>query len=150
MQLTFPWEDVWFGMALSRVATGPDLAMVHLDKPLFADVKRTGVSTTMWVSPSTLVWHDLGERMGHGPPRKVPEVIRHVHRYALARHCNVPLLGLRCHEHRACSGAQWRRCKQRLDTTSNCSSELRHFNSTLYASSTHVRKRRGRAFVRNQ
>ena len=133
-------------MAASRVANGSNLAMVHLEKQVFTDVKRTSDASASrahvkaFVSPSTLVWHDLGDRdrqtgpdgvrQRNRPPHKLPEFIGHVHSFALAQHCELPVVGLRCHEHVACSGARWRRCKQQL-ATSNCSSELQHFTVSV-------------------
>ena len=126
-------------MALSRVATGTNLAMVTIGHEAFTDVKRksakehgVAASREAWLAPSTLVWHDLGERGGltsaRSPPRKLPGLIRHVDALARAEHCRLAVSGVVCHVHVACSGASWRRCKQTIDRRNNsCSSQPRTF-----------------------
>lgn len=125
-------------VALSRVATRGNLAMVTIGHEAFTDVKRktakehgVAASREAWLAPSTLVWHDLGERGGltsaRSPPRKLPGFIRHVHALAQAEHCRLAVNGLSCHVHVACSGASWRRCKQTIDRRNNCSSQPRTF-----------------------
>ena len=108
--------------------------MVSVGHALFTDVKRLSAvehgpiaARRAWVSPSTLVWHDLGERSSiPRPPHKLPELIRYVHHFAATHHCPLPVRALPCHTHVACSGARWRRCKQTFDAT-NCSSALHLF-----------------------
>ena len=126
-------------VALSRVATGANLAMVTIGHEAFTDVKRksakehgVAASREAWLAPSTLVWHDLGERGGltsaRSPPRKLPGLIRHVDALARAEHCRLAVSGVVCHVHVACSGASWRRCKQTIDRRNNsCSSQPRTF-----------------------
>ena len=75
VEVTLPWEDAFLGMALSRVATGPRLAMVSIGHEAFTDVKRKraeehGVPASLkcaWTSVMTAPRRPIAASTGSGP-----------------------------------------------------------------------------------
>ena len=152
---TLPWEDVFLGYALSLLgaeAIGGEGAgarwggsaanaqgrLVAIDMGSAAWVESRahlnatdadGPRNTLWVAPSTLVWHDKGHHFGGelrkaekrligklqaaGIAPKDPNRVIEVARFAGRSHCNIDLRRsepLRCHPWKSCSGAGWLRC----------------------------------------
>ena len=124
-----PWEDVFTGYSLARVAQGSPrqrLAAVHIGPELYAD----GWGFRM--RASTLIWHMRTPR---------PARIGAAHRWASRHHCNpvsVRAPAMNCdhsyevngksyhagHRYHSCSGAEWRWCKTdpRVYNASGCDS----------------------------
>lgn len=96
-----PFEDVYTGMALARIATGGGLAYVHIgtsQSVLYAD------GWGMRLRPSTVVWHMRTDR---------PVRIRFAQHWAERRHCDPRPAQIDCRRRAAissCSNASWLRC----------------------------------------
>ena len=95
-----PYEDVYTGLALAKVARGAALTAVQMGKQVFSDLWG------FYIAPSTLLWH---QRF------KDPSRIVLVHRWAKQHHCPLPPPVFDCYSepYSSCSGAAWRRCSVR-------------------------------------
>lgn len=125
------WEDVYTGYALSKVATGPGLALVEngfgngAASPTYSD------GWGMQLAPSTLVWHQRTKKRTAYPPA-------FAHHWkeeqpSANHHCEPPAsTWVRCgwNTRRAsttsCNGARWLRCTSRREAyvAANCSTNL--------------------------
>ena len=147
VELTWPWEDVFLGAALTHSArpsladdgtnTQPQqqLAVVHVG----ATGRPGSVFSEEWgvkAAPSTLVWHMR---------TKVPERVHLLERWAAVRRCDRVFEAMEyCAEYVACSGAVWQACEHALPKRkerasfalpatlgSNCSDRLEDVNKLL-------------------
>eukprot|EP00322_Chrysochromulina_rotalis_P019280 CAMPEP_0115874932 /NCGR_PEP_ID=MMETSP0287-20121206/24815_1 /TAXON_ID=412157 /ORGANISM="Chrysochromulina rotalis, Strain UIO044" /LENGTH=402 /DNA_ID=CAMNT_0003330137 /DNA_START=158 /DNA_END=1366 /DNA_ORIENTATION=+ len=108
-ELTWPWEDVFLGLALSRATRGSegaaDIAAVHVG----ASNRAGSVFVEEWgvkAARSTLVWHMR---------TKVPERQRLLEEYAATSRCDRSFERMEyCHEYTSCTGTIWRACEHAL------------------------------------
>ena len=106
---THPWEDVFLGYALARVATGSALATVHVGSEVFYEETPSRYSAAVTAKPSLQVWHDSSKLT------KRAARIGAVNRFARENHCSSPFEVRDSHNYQGCSPRRdvWRRLELR-------------------------------------
>lgn len=104
-----PWEDVFLGYALARVATGSALATVHVGSEVFYEETPSRYSAAVTAKPSLQVWHDSSKLT------KRAARIGAVNRFAREHHCSSPFEVRDSHNYQGCSPRRdvWRRLELR-------------------------------------
>ena len=108
VELTWPWEDVWLGAAITHSASADQQpAVVHIGA-----TRRAGsVFSEEWgikAAPSTLIWHMR---------TKDPERLHTLERWSERWRCDRQFESMEyCSPYIACSGATWHACEHALPT----------------------------------
>jgi len=118
---TWPWEDIYTGLALTQVATSPQpLVAVHIGNDAFLESFSMGRGPGLVLKETMLLWHERGKRA---------KQMRAAHEWAHAQGCNVSSLRLTCSEVKSCAGTAWWLCSAGHKDTSyeqpGCSAALR-------------------------
>ena len=121
---TWPWEDIYTGLALANLATGAGLAAVHIGSSAFLEsFSNPNRGDGLVMRRSALLWHDRA--------KKAPHIVK-ADAWAAARPCAAAdgagekrgAVSLSCRDtYRSCSGARWLQCAAAWRNETACAAE---------------------------
>ena len=121
---TWPWEDIYTGLALANLATGAGLAAVHIGSSAFLEsFSNPNRGDGLVMRRSALLWHDRA--------KKAPHIVK-AEAWAAARPCATAdgtgarggAVSLSCRDtYRSCSGARWLQCAAAWRNETACAAE---------------------------